>query len=246
MNQLIDLSETKLGDDEKAAIAAFCEALYDTPNVSIRSVSLYGSAARKDYRPGKSDINLLVVVEGIDVAILKSVLDPVARGRRYGITPFFITEVNLRSSADVFPIKFLAMRESYRVLLGRDVLADLDISREHLRLRCEQEVKNLLLRLRRHYIMRGGQGLTEMMSQMIVGFLETLRVVLSLTQEGLPSREEVVDVAAKTFEIDAEILRSVRGLRDRDVSLSREEAEQLYDKFMAIVDRVAQITGQMK
>ncbi len=245
MKESIDLSGTKLSDKKKASIATFCKALDDVPDLGVKSITLYGSAARDDYRPGKSDINLLVVLERIDLPILKSVLDPVARGRRHGIAPFFITEADLRSSADVFPVTFLAMQESYRVLLGSDVLGEMKIAREHIRLRCEQEIKNVLLRLRRYYVMGGGRKLTQMMSSMIVGFLETLRVVVSLTQKNLPSREEVVNVAAKMFEFDAEILRNVSDLRDRGTSLPRKEAEQLYDKFMATVNRVAQITDQM-
>jgi predicted nucleotidyltransferase len=247
MNKINDLSETDLVAEDKAAVEAFCEALRKAPNVSIRSITLYGSAARKDYRPGRSDINLLVVVEHIDVSILKSFLDPVTRGRRYGIAPFFITETNLRSSVDVFPVKFLAIKESYKLLCGQDVLKDLEISREHIRLRCEQQIKNILLRMRHQFLIGGGRGrsLTEMMSRVIVAFLETLRIVLSLTQEDMPSRGEVVNAAAETFDLDAETLRNVRALRDRDVSLSRAEAEQLFDKFMAIVDRVAQIADKM-
>lgn len=71
-------------------------------------------------------------------------------------------------------------------------------------------------------------------------------MALSLNQESLPPREEVVDAAAKKFEFDAEILRNVRALRHKDVSLSRKEVEQLYDKFMGLVDKVAQIIDQMK
>jgi hypothetical protein len=99
--------------------------------------------------------------------------------------------------------------------------------------------------MRRHYVMGGGRGLTQMMSRMVGGFLETLRVAVSLTQKNLPSREEVVNVAATMFEFDAEILRKVSDLRNRRISLPRREAEELYDKFMTAVDKVAQITGQM-
>jgi hypothetical protein len=85
------------------------------------------------------------------------------------------------------------------------------------------------------------------MSQVIIGFLENLRVALALTQEGLVSREEVVEAAARTFDFEAETLRKVRSLRSSDVSITitREEAETLYDKFMAIVDKVARATDQM-
>jgi predicted nucleotidyltransferase len=246
MSEQIDLSGTKLGTEEKTAISAFCEALHNAPSVIIQSITLYGSAVREDYRPSKSDINLLVVIEEINVPILNSVLDPVARGRRYGITPFFITESNLRSSADVFPVKFLHMKESYKVLYGTDILSELEISHNNLRMRCEQEIKNLLLRLRRQYIMGGGQRISNMMSMTIAGFLETLRATISLAQVELPSREDIVDVAARTFELDAEILQKVISLRDLDTELPREEAEQLFDKFMAIVEKVAQIVDQME
>jgi hypothetical protein len=245
MKKSIDLSGTKLSDKRKTSITTFCEALHGMTDLGVKSIILYGSAAREDYRPGKSDINLLVVLERIDVPILKSILDPVARGRRHSIAPFFITEADLRSSADVFPVTFLAMQESYKVLHGSDVHGELKIDREHIRLRCEQEIKNVLLRLRRHYIMGGGRGLTQMMSRMVGGFLETLRVVVSLTQKNLPSREELVNVTAEKFEFDAEVLLNVSNLRDRGTSLPRREAEELYSKFMAAVDKVAQIVDQM-
>jgi len=242
----IDLSGTKLKAKEQAAVVKFCEALVNKPEIKTRSILLYGSAARDDYRSKRSDINILVVVERMDVAILKKIRYPATRGRLSRIAPFFITEENLRSSADVFPVKFLSMQESYHVLWGHDVLGDLEIGREYLRLRCEQEIKNLLMRLRRHFIMGGGRKLREMMSNRIVGFLENLRVVLSLTQKSLPPREEVVNAAAEKFELDAEILQNVIALRKKDISISKKKTEQLNDKFMGIVDKVAQITDQMK
>jgi hypothetical protein len=214
-------------------------------DIDVKCICLYGSAARDDYRPGKSDINILVVLEHIDVPVLKKVLDPVSRGRRHGIAPFFITEMNLRSSADVFPVKFLAMQESYQVLSGCNLLGSLDIGREHLRLRCEQQIKNLLLRMRRHYIMASGRGLTQMMSRAIGGLLETMRVLVSLTGQDLPSRDEIVDVGAERFDLDADTLQDVSALRDRDTSLPPKEAEELYSRFMAVVDKVAQVADQM-
>jgi len=243
--KMIDLSGTPLRGEEQAAVVAFCEALQGAPDVNLQSVSLYGSAARDDFRPQKSDINLLVVLERIDVAILKSVVEPVALGRHWRIAPFFITEKNLRASTDVFPVKFLSMQESYRVLVGTDILGALTIRREHLRLRCEQEFKNVLLRLRRHYIMRGGRGLTDLMAQMIGGILETLRAAVSLTREGMPSRQETAKAAAEAFGADAGVLEKVQALRKLDSALPKEEEELLYDAFMATVEKVAHAVDQM-
>ena len=245
MRDSIDLSETGLGATERTALVEYCQALRDAPNIDIHSISLYGSALREDYRPGRSDINLLVVLEHIDVPILNGVLDTVSGGQRYGFAPFFLTEGDLRSSADVFPVKFLMMQDSYNVLWGRDVLGELKISRENLRLRCEQKTKNLLLRLRRHYLMGGGRRRTEMLTRVIGGFIEDLRVILSLSQVTLPPRAEVLAGAAEAFGLDAELLRNVVALRDLDTSLTSEDADRLYDGFMTLVGRVAYQLDEM-
>ena len=212
MQESIDLSGIKLSNKKKASIEAFCKVIQDIPNLGVKCIALYGSAARDDYRPRKSDINLLIVLERIDVPILKSVRNPVSRARRHKVSPFFITEKDLRSSADVFPVKFLTIQEARKVLFGPDILGEIDIAREHIRLRCEQEIKNVLLRLRRYYIMRGGRKLNQMMSSMIGGFLDTLRVVISLTEKNLPSRKDVVNFASKKFEFDAEIFKEITGI----------------------------------
>ncbi|UCH97560.1 MAG: hypothetical protein JSV88_12110 [Candidatus Aminicenantes bacterium] len=245
MDNPFDLLATKLGEGEKTALASFCDELDAGLKENLRSITLYGSATREDYLPGHSDINVLVVVEQIDIMSLNRVLDPTARYRRYGIVPFFLSEYDLCSSADIFPVKFLEMQESYIVLWGSDVLRELEISREHLRFRCEQEVKNLLLRLRRHYIMNGGHKLIEIMARIISGFLKTLRLAVSLHQENLPQRRDVIEAAAKAFAIDADTLRRVKDLRYEDVSISRDEAEQLFGRFMALVEKVAKITDKM-
>jgi len=245
MNISINLSETAIETADADALRVMCEDLLRILGENLISLTLYGSAVRKDYRPGKSNINLLAVADHIDLPVLRSVLDPVFRGRRFGIVPFFLTLEDLQRSADVFPVKFISMKENYKVLGGQDVLTGLDITREHLRLRCEQEIKNILLRLRRHYLMSGGRRLTEVLSGMTVGFLESLRMLHSLIHGTLPSREEVIESAAKTFGIDPEVLINVSTLRELDVALPREEEENLYALFMDTVEKAAHIADKL-
>ncbi len=245
MSISINLSETAIEPADADALLALCGDLRQILGENLISLALYGSAVRKDYRPGKSNINLLAVVNHIDLPVLRTVLDAVFRGRRFGIVPFFLTYEDLQSSADVFPVKFISMKENYRVLYGSDVLTGLEIAREHLRLRCEQEMKNILLRLRRHYLMSGGRRLTEVLSGMTVGFLESLRMLHSLIHGTLPSREEVIESAAKTFGIDPEVLINVSTLRELDVALPREEEEELYALFMDTVEKAGRIADKL-
>jgi len=180
------------------------------------SIALYGSATREDYIPSTSDVNILIVTKYLDIPAMKKVLDPVAISRQYNIAPFFITENDLRTSTDIFPVKFLIMKENYQVLVGQDVLHDLEIKREHLRLRCEQETMNILLQLRRYYILHSGRLLTDIMSRMVKSLTDILYVLILLKQDSTVPREQVFEVAAKIFDFDPQVLQNVATLRTTD------------------------------
>ena len=133
----------------------FCSQLQEALGEQLVSVILYGGLAKGEYAASSGDVNLMVVVNEVTVEALDKAISPVQQGMRdFGLAVMLLSEDNLRRSTDVFPIKFLDMQQHHRVVWGKDVLADLLIAKDHLRLRCEQEIKNLLLRLRQFYLHR--------------------------------------------------------------------------------------------
>ena len=241
-----DLSTTAIPPEVQAAVTTFCKSIQDSLSDDLVSIALYGSATRKDYIPSISDVNILIVTKYLDIPAMKKILDPVVISRQYNITPFFITEKNLRTSTDIFPVKFLIMKENYQVLVGQDVLHDLEIKREHLRLRCEQETMNILLQLRRYYILHSGRLLTDIMSRMVKSLTDILYVLILLKQDSTVPREQVFEVAAKIFDFDPQILRNVAALRTTETLLSDKDAEHLYSKFIGIVSGIAEQVDQME
>ena len=218
MNEFENLEKTKLSASERNAVERFCWETREGLGEKLLSITLYGSAARNDYHPGRSDINILVLTSILNFSAMQTLLDPVSRGLRVGIHPLLMTDGDLRSSTDIFPVKFLSMKESHYTLWGEDPLSGLVIEREHLRLRCEQEIMNLLLRLRRHYIYHGGWNLEEKISGSVTGFLENLRVALSLGQETILTRDQTLEAAEKygissstLARVDEEPIPSQRG-----------------------------------
>lgn len=121
------------------------------------SVTLYGSAAAGRYRPGVSDINLLVVAE-------QTAADRPGRlagfARKWApakvATPLVLTPAFLAGSRDTFPVELLAMANVRRVLTGPDPLADLVIDPALLRLQLERELKAKLVTLRTRLIIAAG------------------------------------------------------------------------------------------
>lgn len=238
----VDLSDTKVGDETARAVGVFLEHLIGQPDVDIQSVILYGSAAGEDFRPGKSDINLLVVARNIDVSSLRKFLDPVFQGRQANIAPFFLTFDDIVMTADIFPLKFMGMKNRYRVLYGDDILSGLIIDRENMVIRIRQRIGNMLLKMRRYYIVNGGQRLTAMMVRQIKRFVETLGFILIVKGVTAGNPREIIDISAKEFGLDAVLLKEIYSLLDEESALPGDRAEKYFGTFL---DALKTVSGSM-
>lgn len=119
----------------------------------LMTILLFGSAAAADHVPGRSDINVAVILRRLTPALLRKAAGHIRGWHRQGFaTPLFFDPETLHASLDVFPIEFLDMQERHRTLVGPDLLAGLDIGRGNLRLQCEQELRGKLLKLRQSYV----------------------------------------------------------------------------------------------
>ncbi len=240
MNKEPDLSGTRLGTEEKSAVALFLEDIRQLPGVSLEALVLYGSATRDDYRPGKSDVNLLVVLGNADIASLHSLLDPVFKGRRSGIAPLFLTPGDIAAGVDIFPLKFMAIRDGYRVLYGEDPLAGFAIDSRNVMVRIRQRLSNMLLKVRRHYILNGGQRLTVMMSQQIKRFVETLGFLLAVNGSDAKGPQQIIEASAREFTLDGDALKDIYALRDQDEALPGDRAEKYYGAFLDALKKASE------
>jgi len=144
--------------EQDSLLARMVEDLKRSVGDRLLGVVLYGSAARGDYVEKTSDLNLLLVLRDLAPETLEGLSGPLERWRRKRQpTPRFFTPELLADSADVFPIEFLDIRESHRNVYGQDPLADLAIHADHLRIQCERELREKMMRLREGYAEAHGQ-----------------------------------------------------------------------------------------
>lgn len=117
---------------------------------------LYGSAAGGDYRPGRSDLNLLFLLDRVDAAALEALLKPLAGWRKkLPVSPLLLDREDLDRSQDSFPLEFLDLRLAHRVLHGEDPVASLSIDRASLRLQCEREARGKVILLQQGFLDAG-------------------------------------------------------------------------------------------
>ena len=177
------------------------------------SAVLYGSAARSDFVPGRSNLNLMLITDDLSPARLAGLGGAFATWRKSGYEPpLVILRSEWARATDVFPIEITDMRCGYEVLRGPDPLAGLQVSPADLRQALEREFRGKLLRLRQGYVAAGGDQvglglLAERSSGTILVLLRGLLVLLGRTVP--PEPMEVAAAAAAAMGMDGEPLLNV-------------------------------------
>ena len=217
---------------------------------ALLSVVLFGELARGEvFRVGHGDVRVMIVLERVTTAELDRLTPAVQQGiRRYRLAPMILSLEGLRRSTDVFPIKFLDMQQHHQLLAGRDVLAKLQIHDHHVRLRCEQELKNLHLRLHAQYVRSGGRGkqLREVLERAIDPFLLNVWTLLKLKQGTAPTeRDDVIAAASDVLELDGTRLQRILKLRTNASRLPPDELKTLFGGLMHDVQRAALIADEL-
>ena len=158
-----------------------------------------------------------------------------------------LTTSDLNTSTDVFPIKFLDMQQDYEVLAGDDVVKELEVSRDNLRFRCEQEIKNLMLRLRAMYMQsrKDNQALQTTLLKGYYSFLQSGDALAELKTGKVYRKEGEVLEGIESIGLDADLMRSILELRSSDKASDLLTLQALYEKFMNMIVEAAEMADQI-
>src|SRR5687767_14535457 len=114
--------------EERTRAEEYTRRLVGAYGDALVAVVLYGSAARGDYRAGVSDLNLLVILNSADAAVLRRGSALAQEWASAGNPPpLVLGEAEWRESADVFAIEYSDMRDAHVILHGASPFAGLDI-----------------------------------------------------------------------------------------------------------------------
>lgn len=215
----------------------------------IRSIILYGSAAEGDYSPKSSDYNLLVVVDNVDLDLLDRIAPLVRRWMAAGNPPPLIfTPERLRASADVFPIEIGDMKQAHRLLYGEEMLDDLPIRSEDLRLQLERELKQKVIALRQGYLAAAGRrrALRRIMFGSIASVLTLMRAALRLYRAAIPLRKlDAGHMLSEYVAYDYGALETIYRWKRGEISAGNLDCRQLYQRYLSAVQTVADAVDRM-
>jgi predicted nucleotidyltransferase len=245
-----DLSKLGAPAEVAEGLTRLAKDLGEAAGPNLKAVLLYGGLASGRFRPGRSDLNIAVILEDGGGAALEKIA-PVLTGalRRLRVEPFVLTTAELGRSADVFPTKFLDIQRHHVVLAGADPFEGLKISREHVRLRIEQELRNTVLRLRRRLVTAQDDPVA--LSTVLVGLPVTLAVNLAALAELAGSAVETgadpIDTArraGRALDLDVAALDAVAALKGEKQPV--QNLAELTGRVLALVSAAAERADRLE
>ena len=209
----------------------------------LLSVILYGSGAKGEYVRKKSDINFLIILTENGILNLAKCFGLVKKwDKRNVAVPLFMSKEYLQSSLDSFPIEFLSMQQHHKLVYGEDVLKDLHISKEHLRLEFEEQIKGKLLHLRKEFLATAGNKrlLVRLISVTVPTFASLFTALLTLKDIEPPKEKDaILYKAVEALGLDREVFRQVIAVRGNGLKLSENELVTLMEKYIAEIRKLA-------
>ena len=215
----------------------------------LEGMLLYGSAVRGEFLPGRSNLNILLLVSSYDSAVLKKYG---ALHRHWSkeqiVVPLFLTEEELHTSAAVFPLEFLEIQEQHRVLGGRDPFIGFHVKTDRLRETVVQGVTSHLLRLRQRYVEGDGSddATTILLPLSITSIVPLLRGVQRLLGRPVLSHSDaVIKDVAEQLKLDLQGLLDALLLKRGQISPGPREVPRLFDRYLQAATLLTRAVAQL-
>jgi predicted nucleotidyltransferase len=179
---------------------------------NLVAVVVHGSAVRGGWRESKSDVDLIVVLDDDSEAVLESIGPALTLARFSGrIESMILTEAEIARSADCFPLLYSDVARTSVTIAGTNPFEGLTISDEHTRLRIEQELREIRIRIRRVATdMADAANFGGAIERKLKQLRGPLWALLALRNEIIEERlDAVLDGVAKAYGVDITPLRRV-------------------------------------
>jgi predicted nucleotidyltransferase len=214
------------------------------------SVVLYGSAAVPESKDRLSDFNVLCVLKQITPDELAEA-EPVFRWWRdmKNPSPLLLSEWEVQTATDCFPIEFHDIKSRHRILYGPDVVTGIEVDDSFYRAEVEHELRAKLLRLRQ----KAGGVLSdkELLLRLMVESLSTFCVLFrhAIRLGGGPEhyeKREVIEAAQRHFGLEPASLLTILNVREGRAKAREVQPAALFREYLRQIQVVVDAVDQME
>jgi predicted nucleotidyltransferase len=231
-------------------LSELIEKLQKAHQERLVSVVLYGSAVNGESRDRYSDFNVLCVLKQITPAELAD-SEPVFRWWREmkNPAPLLLSEDEVHTSSDCFPIEFHDIKERHSILFGADLISNIEVDYTFYRAQVEHDLRAKLLRLRQKAggVLSQKDLLLKLMADSVSTFCVLFRHALLLCgSEAQFEKRAVIAAAAEKFGIDPGPFNTLLDVRDEKVKTSSLQPGPLFREYLKQVQVVVDAVDRME
>ncbi len=214
------------------------------------SFHLFGSVmVDKDFHPGVSDINTLIVIsDNSKPDIIVSISEVYHNYRKLPFAiPLIFKKIEIERALDVFPIEFLEIKEKNILLYGEDLLKNITIDHEDIRRQCEMEIRAKILGLRKMLfaekeLIKHQEYLFKSLTSSIVLLKQFLRIKNIPLPE---SREEILEVFENTYKRELVGIKNLYIMRTRSEKITKNIIEKLIKNYISDLEFMGKIIDEI-
>ena len=214
--------------------------LKDIYGENLLSVILYGENTEDEQSKSKLEQNIIVILKSLEASDLKNAIIAIKKWKKTkNPLPIFMSESEWLSSADVYPIEYVEIKNNYEILYGKNVVAPMSVSKYDLRLQCEYEIKNLLVRIRQIYLGNSDnpQFMVKTLEETSLKLVRILKSALNLFDEIAPDEySEVIQKMAEKISFDGEIFVEILSAKENKRKLAPQKIEGLVQRAINSTD----------
>ncbi len=224
---------------KQSDIATLVDGLSSALGDKLNAIVLHGPAVRGEAGTGPQELHILVLRADLEPDPLAAAGPALSKWVSRGLAvPRLFSPASLGEASDVFPIELSDVAERHVVLFGSDPFETMpEIDGEHLRLQCERELREKLMRLEEAFALARGKeaDLRRLLAASFPAFAMVFRGCLRLHGDPVPADGAAAAAAfCQRAGIDPEAFAAVERLRRGDRTLS---GAALFPGFHAAISR---------
>ncbi|MDF0644390.1 MAG: hypothetical protein P0111_10185 [Nitrospira sp.] len=228
-----------LPDDTQRIVQSYAKDVKQAFGERVEGLLIYGSAVRGEFLPGRSNLNMLLLMTSYDAAMLRAYAPLHKRwSKEQIVVPLFLAEQELNGLSALFPLEFLEIQDCHRVLGGRDPFVGYHINRDRLGDQVLQGFVGHVLRLRQRFAEAGGadDAVTILLPLSVTSVIPLLRGLQRLLNRPVSTHSDAaISDMAEHFKIDLQGLRDALALKRGQITPGRSEVPRLFDRYLHAV-----------
>lgn len=221
-------------------LETFLENLKLNLGENLAAVIAFGSQANVDN--AKNNINLMIVTNELNAENLYAVSKSVKKWVKSGNPlPVIMNKDEWFASFDVYAIEYAEIKDNYRIIYGEDLVKTININKYNLRMECESEIKNLLLKYKNNFLMniQSDSEMKKVLNNVIKTALVVFRSILRLHDKPVPYRAvDTIEEVSRYITFTKPVFTKIAKVRYEKDSYTKEELRYIESQLLLEIQSI--------